>query len=104
MNLLQFSLVLLVLASTTSDVLGGASRGQEQDLRSYLRISCNNDKKEAHGRMNNSKMEARATQGNQEARSKNDKSENLVYIEATLSEEKAGKRRTSRRTRSHLQP
>jgi hypothetical protein len=69
MNLLHLSLVLLVVISTTSDVLGGASRGQEQDLRRYLRISCYNDKEEAHGRMNSSKMEARATQSNQEAKS-----------------------------------
>jgi hypothetical protein len=58
--------------STTSDVFGGASRGQEQDLRRYLRISCSNGKEEAQGRMHNSQMEARATQGNQEARSKSD--------------------------------
>jgi hypothetical protein len=72
MNLLHLSLVLLVVVSTTSDVLGGAMRGQEQDLRRrHLRIACYNDKEEAHGRMNSSNMETRATQqGNQEAKSK----------------------------------
>jgi hypothetical protein len=68
MNLLHLSLVLL---STTSGVLGGASRGQEQDLRRHhLRIACYNDKEEVHGRMNSSKRQARAARDNQEAKSK----------------------------------
>ena len=71
MNLMHLSLVLLVVVSTTSDVLGGAMRGQEQDLRHrHLRIACYNDKEEPHGRMNSSKMEARVAQDNRDAKSK----------------------------------
>jgi hypothetical protein len=67
MNLLHLSLVLLV--SKTSGVLGGGLRGQEQDLRRHLRNGCYGEKEEAHHRKNSSKMEARAAQGNEKAKS-----------------------------------
>lgn len=72
MKVLHLFLVLFAIVSSTSGVLRGASRGQEQDLRHHrhLRIaSCFGDKEVAHGSMNSSKM-ARERQGNQEAKSK----------------------------------
>jgi hypothetical protein len=50
------------------------------------------------------KLEQHTTTKTPAAKVVSPSNQNLFYIEATLSEEKTGKMRSSRRTRSHLQP